>query len=159
MCQETRRTVTKLHLEIVCSVCQNQRRENGVGMSPHVPIIGRISSSKSSWTRRKKQRCWERERRDRSLRVNFSIVPSFMVSTWFDGTSIGFRLPRWHQWLKKKKKSPANAGDTRDVGSIPGLGISPGVGNGHRPHNSCLEKMSTHTHTSWRFILWKEFAT
>ena len=48
--------------------------------------------------------------------------------------------------VKKKKKSPANAGDTRDVGSIPGLGISPGVGNGHRPHNSCLEKMSTHTH-------------
>ena len=46
-CQETRRIVTKLHLEIVCSICQNQRWENGVGMSYHVPIIGRISSSKS----------------------------------------------------------------------------------------------------------------
>ena len=29
---------------------------------------------------------------------------------------------------------PASAGDTRDVGSIPGLGRSPGVGNG----NQCL---------------------
>ena len=88
----------------------------------------------------------EGEKRQESA-CELLIAPSFMVSTWFDGTSIGFRLPRWHQWLKKKKKSPANAGDTRDVGSIPGLGISPGVGNGHRPHNSCLEKMSTHTHT------------
>ena len=47
------------------------------------------------------------------------------------------------------KNLPANARDIRDVGSIPGLGISPGVGNGHRPHNSCLEKNEhTHTHTS-----------
>ena len=28
------------------------------------------------------------------------------------------------------KKSPANVGDTRDAGSIPGLGRSPGIGNG-----------------------------
>ena len=28
------------------------------------------------------------------------------------------------------KNSPANAGDARDTGSIPGLGRSPGVGNG-----------------------------
>ena len=42
--------------------------------------------------------------------------------------------------VKKKKKSPANAGDTRDVGLIPGLGISPGVGSDNQPQNSCLEK-------------------
>ena len=30
------------------------------------------------------------------------------------------------------KNLPANAGDTRDLGSIPGLGISSGVGN-HNP--------------------------
>ena len=28
------------------------------------------------------------------------------------------------------KNPPANAGDTRDKGSIPGLGRSPGIGNG-----------------------------
>ena len=34
------------------------------------------------------------------------------------------------------KNSPANAGD---VGSIPGLGVSPGEGNGYPPQYSCLE--------------------
>ena len=32
---------------------------------------------------------------------------------------------------KKKKKNPASVGDTRDAGSIPGLGRSHGVGNGN----------------------------
>ena len=32
-----------------------------------------------------------------------------------------------------------NAGDTRDVGSIPGLGKPPGVGNGNPLQYSCLE--------------------
>ena len=40
------------------------------------------------------------------------------------------------QWLKKKKKNPlANA---VDVGLIPGLGRSPGEGNGHPLQYSCL---------------------
>ena len=34
---------------------------------------------------------------------------------------------------------PANAGDTRDTGSIPGLGRSPGRGNGNPFQYSCLE--------------------
>ena len=38
------------------------------------------------------------------------------------------------------KNTPANGGDTGDVGSIPGLGRSPGVGNGNPLHHSCLEK-------------------
>ena len=37
------------------------------------------------------------------------------------------------------KNSPANAGDARDVGSIPGLGRSPGEGNGHPLKYSCPE--------------------
>ena len=37
------------------------------------------------------------------------------------------------------KNLPANAGDTRDVGSIPGLGRPPGVGNGIPFQYSCLE--------------------
>ena len=37
------------------------------------------------------------------------------------------------------KNLPVNAGDTRDAGSIPGLGRSPGVGNGNLLQYSCLE--------------------
>ena len=36
-----------------------------------------------------------------------------------------------------KKNPPANAGDIRDVGSIPGSGRSPG--GGQPPPSSCLE--------------------
>ena len=41
--------------------------------------------------------------------------------------------------LQMVKTTPANAGDARDVGSIPGLGRSPGVGNGNPLHCFCLE--------------------
>ena len=37
------------------------------------------------------------------------------------------------------KNLPANAGDTKDEGSIPGLGRFPGVGNGNPLQYSCLE--------------------
>ena len=37
------------------------------------------------------------------------------------------------------KNSLANAGDTRDMGSIPGSGRSPKVGNGNSFQYSCLE--------------------
>ena len=37
------------------------------------------------------------------------------------------------------KTPPVNARDARDVGSIPGLGRSPGEGNGNPLQNSCLE--------------------
>ena len=37
------------------------------------------------------------------------------------------------------KNPPVNAGDTRDVGSIPGLQRSPGEGNGNPLQQSCLE--------------------
>ena len=36
------------------------------------------------------------------------------------------------------KNLPANAGDIRDVGSIPGLGRSPGGGHGNPLQYSCL---------------------
>ena len=35
--------------------------------------------------------------------------------------------------------TPAKAGDVRDVGLIPGLGRSPGVGNSNPLQYSCLE--------------------
>ena len=37
------------------------------------------------------------------------------------------------------KNPPANAGDIRDEGSIPGLGRSPGGGHGNPLQYSCLE--------------------
>ena len=37
------------------------------------------------------------------------------------------------------KKPPANAGDVRDMGLIPGLGRSPGGGHGNPLQYSCLE--------------------
>ena len=37
------------------------------------------------------------------------------------------------------KNMPANAGNTRDAGSIPGSGRSPGEGNGNTLQHSCLE--------------------
>ena len=37
------------------------------------------------------------------------------------------------------KNPPANAGDIRDVGLIPGSGRYPGGGHGNPPQYSCLE--------------------
>ena len=37
------------------------------------------------------------------------------------------------------KNLPDNAGDVRDMGLIPGLERSPGVGNGNPPQYFCLE--------------------
>ena len=37
------------------------------------------------------------------------------------------------------KNPPANAGDIRDTGSVPGLGRSPGGGHGNLLHYSSLE--------------------
>ena len=42
------------------------------------------------------------------------------------------------QWLSSKE-SICNAGDAVDSGSIPGLGRSPGEGNGNPLQYSCLE--------------------
>ena len=37
------------------------------------------------------------------------------------------------------EESPCSAGDTRDTGSVPGLGRSLGGGHGSAPQYSCLE--------------------
>ena len=42
-------------------------------------------------------------------------------------------------WWLKRKESACNAGDTGDVGSISGLGRSPGGGDGNTLQYSCLE--------------------
>ena len=48
-------------------------------------------------------------------------------------------LPLNSQVVLVIKNLPANVGDARDSGSIPGLGRSPGVENGDRLQYSCLE--------------------
>ena len=49
------------------------------------------------------------------------------------------------------KNPPANAGDARDSGSIPGLGRSPGAGNGNLLQGSCLEN-STDKGAWWAIV-------
>ena len=39
------------------------------------------------------------------------------------------------------KNPPANAGDIRDLGLIPGLGRSPGGGNGDPLQYSCMDNL------------------
>ena len=46
------------------------------------------------------------------------------------------------------KSPPASAGETRDLGTIPGSGRSPGVGNGNLLQYSCLENPMDRG-TSW----------
>jgi len=49
------------------------------------------------------------------------------------------------------KNSPANAGDVGDTGLIPGLGRSPGGGNGNPLQYSCLENCMDRG--AWRAIV------
>ena len=51
-------------------------------------------------------------------------------------------LGRGSQVALVVKNLPANAGDVRDAGSIPGWGRSPGVGNGNPLQYSCLENLT-----------------
>ena len=44
----------------------------------------------------------------------------------------------WNQVVPVVKSLPANTGDTRDLGLIPGSGRSPQVGNGNPLQYSCL---------------------
>ena len=46
---------------------------------------------------------------------------------------------RASQEVLEVKNLPADAGDIRDVGSIPGLGRSPGEGHGYPLQYSCLD--------------------
>ena len=41
------------------------------------------------------------------------------------------------------KNLPVNAGEVQDAGSVPGLGRSPGEGNGNPLRYSCLENPMT----------------
>ena len=49
------------------------------------------------------------------------------------------------------KNLPANAGDARDAGLIPGLGGSPGGGNSNPLQYSCLE--NSKERAAWQAII------
>ena len=53
------------------------------------------------------------------------------------------------------KNPPANAGDARALGSIPGVGRSPGVGNGDPLQYSCLE--NSMDRGAWQFTVLATF--
>ena len=57
----------------------------------------------------------------------YLIAYGFLIAHGFPGGTSG------------KKNLPANAGDVRDVGLIPGSGRSPGEGHGKPLQYSCLE--------------------
>ena len=51
------------------------------------------------------------------------------------------------------KNPPVNAGDTGDAGPIPGLGRSPGMGNGNPLYYSCLA--NSMDRRTWRAIVYE----
>ena len=53
------------------------------------------------------------------------------VAKSLSNTTEQLTLPWVFQMAPVVKNLPASAGDMRDMGSIPGLGRSPGVGNGN----------------------------
>ena len=72
-------------------------------------------------------------------------------------------IPRAPQVALLVKNQSANAGDARDVGSIPRLGRSPRVGNGNPIQYSCLE--NSMSRGPWRALVhgatksWKPLST
>ena len=71
------------------------------------------------------------------------------------------------------KNLPTNSGDIRDEDSVPGLGRSPGEGNGNTLQYSCLEnpmdrgapqsqtrlkQLGMHTHTDHYSIRYEKFS-
>ena len=64
------------------------------------------------------------------------------------GVAVPLAPPRASQVTLVVKNLPANAGDVSDVGSTPGLGRSPAVGNGNPLQYFCLEN-SKHRGIWW----------
>ena len=58
---------------------------------------------------------------------------------------------RWKGFLGGSviKNLPANASDSRDPGSIPGLGRSPGEENGSQLPYSCLDRQNSMDSGAW----------
>ena len=68
----------------------------------------------------------------------YGVAQSQTQLKWLSSSSSNL-VYRASQMSLMVKNLPANAGDIRDVGSIPGLGRSPGRGHGNPLQYSCLE--------------------
>ena len=72
-------------------------------------------------------------------RFNMKRVNFYQITLMY-AVNITWMLDVWaSQVALVVKNLPADAGDTRDMGSIPGLGRSPEVGNNNPLQYSCLE--------------------
>ena len=70
------------------------------------------------------------------MRVNVSLDGHVYLADLMPGSILSFEAS---QAMLVVKNPPTNAGDIRDVGSIPGSGRSPGGGHGNPLQYSCLE--------------------
>ena len=72
-------------------------------------------------------------------RFNMQRVNFYQITLMY-AVNITWMLDVWaFQVALVVKNLPADAGDTRDMGSFPGLGRSPEVGNNNPLQYSCLE--------------------
>ena len=71
---------------------------------------------------------------------NYIILVYYTIVWGFPGDSVG-------------KDSNCNAGDAEDMGSLPGLGKSPGGGHGH--HSSILAWRIPWTRRAWQTIVYR----
>ena len=82
-------------------------------------------------------------------------LPSLGPALWFCCPSLCTALHIRECWTSRValvvKNPPANAGDVRDTGSIPGSGRSPGGGHGNPLQYSCLD--SAMDRGAWRAMV------
>ena len=79
-------------------------------------------------------RCWPRRQRALPARLEGQgSAPQKVYHTWTRGSPsfIGREIPHGGKVMVWSELPPANARDPGDSGSIPGLGRSPGDGNGN----------------------------
>ena len=77
-----------------------------------------------------------------TFKLSFTLIICWLDYKWkTSGRQFGFmdNKPKASQVALVVKNPPANAGDKRDVNSIPGLGRSPEGGHGNPLQFSCLE--------------------
>ena len=82
---------------------------------------------------------WDKEKRS-LFNVLQEMSHGDLASVQLETVSFGEITPSWgFQVALVVKNPPANAGDLRDPGAIPGLGRSPGGEQGNPLQYSCLE--------------------
>jgi len=71
--------------------------------------------------------------------IKYNHILGENICRWYEWQEVNIQHIRASRVVLAVKNSPAHAGNARDVGSIPGLGRSPGEGNGSPLQYSCLE--------------------